>query len=651
MKLSTITFVISLCMVMFVNQCSSDSLQVAIKVLPVLGMKSDQRKKLSAGLNALQVASRIFKSDKKDDDSEIQPLAEKIDLKEMRTAILDEFKTMETLFLQESARIIRELTMAIETNGFFEDLSQTVDYLQRTFTDMMNVVIDPKIKGTQKRLIMNDMLSYTSNYRNKLRSFISKFIKPNVNEMMLLKPVKLFFDFILEKEAYLASEQNDCGTDSMHNKIYKTFLLLFNILTDGYSMAVSAHIVKYQEELKNNDVSVKLLGKNALSLIKEYKKDARALIETTESALKKASREIRNCGTFDLVEGKTFERVSISHMLPKIFYFEYIDVFYYKCKSEEGFANITNYDFVSCNNYTDIIPFGSELTIIPDIKNRNIGKGPLNFMKIVLPDRTEEVFGHPMNEEGPELRYNFKQHPECHTNFCTTYNRNVYAISTQRVTASPGNVITGMRFGIRNRVIYIDIQEGTFSSMLSVDPETVHWTETPESNEIQYLGSGLNRLELGDFELRNNSLLTSVQFAKGLQKGLIRVFIDGLTPPDMNNTESVSYENHDLEMNELQLPEGDNPTEMDNSIVKNMISKPPVADKRYFVQFQPSDFRKDFGQSTIPLLDIREVASNPPAPLNGFGFYHEAVSGSGGLIAIKLITPKLTDHVDILSEN
>ncbi|XP_055913064.1 uncharacterized protein LOC129946772 [Eupeodes corollae] len=662
MKFSKTKLCIWLCIILVVNQASSESakqlvddvvLPLAIKIVPALSIPPPVGPIIVAGLSVLQIASNFLKSDDKEDNSqkEVENPITKLDLKEFRENITEQFETMESLILVESTRIIRELLMAIETNGFFEDLRQTVDYLQRTFADMNDIVIDPQLNGTQKHLFIDDMLSYSSDYRYKLRSFVSKFIKANVNELMLFKQNKLFYDFILEKQSYMAASQDDCSLDSMHNKMYKSFLYMIKLLTDGYSMAVSAHIVKYQDELKYDVESAEELANNALWLIDEYKKDIKTLIETTKSALEKAPREIRNCGTFDLIEGKTFERVSFSHMLPKIFYFEYIDAFYYKCRTETDFANLTNYDFVECRNYTDLIPFGSQLKIPLDIGKRPLGKGPFNFMKVKLPDETEEVFGHFVKKGGPEIQYSFKNHPDCFTTFCSTYRKNLYAISMKRVTASPGNVITGLRFRVRKRVIYIDIQEGKFSDILTVDPKTVHWTETPESNQIQYLGSGLNKFELGDFQLRKNSLLTSVQFTKGLHKGLIRVFIDGLTPPNMNNTDSVSYENNDLELNELQLSEGDNPTEMGNVNSKNMISKPPVPDQRYFVTFQPSDFKKDFGQSTIPLLDIREVVSNPPAPLNGFGFYHEAVSGSGGLIAIKLITPKLTDHLDVLSEN
>ncbi|XP_055913507.1 uncharacterized protein LOC129947100 [Eupeodes corollae] len=658
MRFKTTTFCIGLCIVLIVNQASSESvkelvdeiaLPVSLKLLPAFFIPPPAGPIITAGLSVLQIASNLLKPSKNDN---AKPVAEnpitKLDLMEIRTVILDHIKTLDTHILVESARIIRELTMAIESNGFFEDLRETVDYLQRTFTDMMDTVVDPKINGTQKNLILNDMLNYSSDYRYKLRSFISKFIRPNVNELMLIKPAKLFYDFILEKEGYLAADDDDCTADSMHNKIYKSFILLLKVLTDGYSMAVSAHIIKYQEESKNNNFAeAENIGKNAFALINEYKNDTKTLIEATKWALNKASRVIRNCGTFDLEAGKTFERVGFSYTLPKIYYLVYMDVFYYKCKNEQSFTNLKQYEFGNCSSYTDSIPFGSQLTIPLDLKQRYDDRGPLNYMKVVKPDGGEELFGH--GKKGAGIQYSFKTHPECFTTFCTTYKKYEYAISTQRVRAGPGNVITGLRFRVRNKIIYLDIQQGKYLNVLSVDPETVYWTETPESDQIQYLDSELNKFELGDFKLQNNSLLRSVQLKPGVvHKGLIRLLIDGLTPPYMNNTNSTRPKNGEFEIHELELFNADNPTEMGNISTKNIISKPPVADKRYYVEFQPSDFRKDFGQSTIPLLDIRDVSSNPPVPLNGIGLYHEAVKGSGGLIAIKLITPNMTTLFDSL---
>ncbi|XP_055913976.1 uncharacterized protein LOC129947447 [Eupeodes corollae] len=623
------------------------AIPLANTLLPVLAIPPPAGPLMFAGIGLLQICSNIIGNLKPPEETKV-PVVEKpltkIDLMQARMALLDQVKTVDVHLLQQSEKIIRELTMAIESNGIFERMRLTLDYFQRLFVHRMSAIINPKITGIQKRYTIQDMLSFGSEYRTKLSSFINEFIKPNVNGLLILKPTKLFFEHILEKEHYLAEENDDCSSDPLHSKIYKSFVYILKTFTEAYLMAISAHVVQYQEDFNQGRFSeAEEIRENAVLLLEEFKRDSKILIGTTKLALENASREIRNCGQISLLEGKTFEHISFSHMVPKIAYYEYIDVFLYKCKKEQ-FINLTNYDISMCSPYTEDIPFGSELTIQLNMHNGN--KHPFSYMNVKKPDNTEQMFGHYIRKM--TVSNSFKTHPDCYTTFCHATKKNSYAISTQRVSALPGNVITGLRFRVKNKVIYIDIQQGTYIDILTVDPQTVFWTETPESDQIIYLGANVRKLELGNFELKNNSLLTSLKLHNSiLRKGLIKVSIDGLTPPHMNNTESVNYENNELELNELHLIEADNPEEIGNFSIKNIISKPPVPNQRYYVTFQPSDFKKDFGQTTIPLLDIREVVSNPPAPLNGFGFYHQSVNGSGGFIGIKLITPKLTDRVDL----
>ncbi|XP_055841443.1 uncharacterized protein LOC129908739 [Episyrphus balteatus] len=256
---------------------------------------------------------------------------------------------------------------------------------------------------------------------------------------------------------------------------------------------------------------------------------------------------------------------------------------------------------------------------------------------------TDKLFGHNNTGDSALVENLYKQHPDCHTKFCTAYKKNSYAISTQRVSAMPGNVITGLRYRLENKVIYMDIQQGKYMDILSVDPAVpVFWTKTPESNEIAYLGAKLKKIELGDFSLPENGILTSIQMKKTtFRGGLIKFITNGFNPLD---NKTVTFMNSELELNEIKLEHADDPKYVNDT--KNLISKPLGADKRYSVSFQPSDFEKDFGQSTVPLLDTRECVSYPPSPLNGIRLYHEAAAGSGGLIAISLIQPDMSNLLD-----
>lgn len=57
-----------------------------------------------------------------------------------------------------------------------------------------------------------------------------------------------------------------------------------------------------------------------------------------------------------------------------------------------------------------------------------------------------------------------------------------------------------------------------------------------------------------------------------------------------------------------------------------------------FVRFGVSDFTEDFGQSTVPFIDVREVTTNPPVPMSGVGIYLSRGSNDAGFLSLRLFT-------------
>jgi len=71
----------------------------------------------------------------------------------------------------------------------------------------------------------------------------------------------------------------------------------------------------------------------------------------------------------------------------------------------------------------------------------------------------------------------------------------------------------------------------------------------------------------------------------------------------------------------------------------------PDSGKNQYLNFAPSDRKKDAAQSTIPFFDIQPVTLNPPMPLVGAGIFHKGQPGLGGFVALKLITYDFMPHV------
>lgn len=77
---------------------------------------------------------------------------------------------------------------------------------------------------------------------------------------------------------------------------------------------------------------------------------------------------------------------------------------------------------------------------------------------------------------------------------------------------------------------------------------------------------------------------------------------------------------------------------------KSKNTKPNSEDRNY-LRFTMSDKFKDFGQTTVPFIDIQPVETSPPSPLSGIGLFFKNEPGYGGFLAFKLMTLNMTDVI------
>ena len=73
----------------------------------------------------------------------------------------------------------------------------------------------------------------------------------------------------------------------------------------------------------------------------------------------------------------------------------------------------------------------------------------------------------------------------------------------------------------------------------------------------------------------------------------------------------------------------------------------PDSEFNQYLNFSPTDFEKDAAQTTIPFLDIQPVTTAPPFPLSGAGIFHKGSEGSGGFVALRIITYDISNHLSI----
>ena len=73
----------------------------------------------------------------------------------------------------------------------------------------------------------------------------------------------------------------------------------------------------------------------------------------------------------------------------------------------------------------------------------------------------------------------------------------------------------------------------------------------------------------------------------------------------------------------------------------------PDSKSNQYLKFGPTDLEKDAAQTTIPFLDVQPVTTNPPFPLSGAGIFHKGSDGSGGFVALRVITYDISNHLNI----
>ncbi|KAL6258400.1 hypothetical protein P5V15_010358 [Pogonomyrmex californicus] len=241
--------------------------------------------------------------------------------------------------------------------------------------------------------------------------------------------------------------------------------------------------------------------------------------------------------------------------------------------------------------------------------------------------------------------------------YCDDQNSNSHRyFSLRSVTSdvSKNRVITGMRLKKVDKVIYIQIQEGELLPRGAINTSTIEWqsidafsvSDTHVKDGIDYhkIVWEKRALDLDDLLSPQDHLLTGIRFRMVGSRLNLEIMITpfNFTSGSLLQPEEKSFwhSNDVTERTELTLIEPDIPT---RDPARNL---PDSAENQY-LNFAPSDRRKDAAQSTIPFLDIQPVVSNPPVPVAGAGIFHKGRKGSGGFVALKLITYDFAPHLQI----
>ncbi|XP_018057376.1 PREDICTED: uncharacterized protein LOC108693138 isoform X1 [Atta colombica] len=217
---------------------------------------------------------------------------------------------------------------------------------------------------------------------------------------------------------------------------------------------------------------------------------------------------------------------------------------------------------------------------------------------------------------------------------------------------SNNKIITGIRLRKINQIIHIQIQEGQLLPRGEIDVSTIEWQSVDAFSIMDsHIRNGVDyhtivwekrALDLDDLLAVPDHLLTGVRLRMVGSRLNLEIMITpfNFTSGSLIQPEEKSFwhSNDVTDRTELKYTDPDIP-------IRNFVPNKPDTEENQYLNFAPSDRRKDAAQSTIPFLDVQPVIPNPPVPLAGAGIFHKGRKGSGGFVALKLTTYDFAPHL------
>lgn len=206
-------------------------------------------------------------------------------------------------------------------------------------------------------------------------------------------------------------------------------------------------------------------------------------------------------------------------------------------------------------------------------------------------------------------------------------------------------IVTGIAIRKIDRVIQFSISERELFAFGKVN-DTLQRTQIWKNNSISFLNDGIDGIDyftltrehrsinLDTIFLPLDKVVTGVRFQ--VQNNRILIEVRGTDfdyeTGQLKNLKQSTWINNLIndDREEIIIDEPD------SSIRTNNIQERFDSNNK-FIQFRPTDIKKDLAQLTIPYIESVPLEASEPRPLSGVGLYYKGEDGFGGFIAIKLI--------------
>ncbi|XP_041631719.1 uncharacterized protein [Drosophila kikkawai] len=223
------------------------------------------------------------------------------------------------------------------------------------------------------------------------------------------------------------------------------------------------------------------------------------------------------------------------------------------------------------------------------------------------------------------------------------------------VTADMGRnrVVTGLRFIKHNRIFHLQIQEGELLTHGVINGTTLQWkpldsysiSDEDVRQDVDYHALSYQNRSINLVEVRDHSdfLVTGLRFQVVGGHLNLEAQFRGFDFKSGQLTEQSYWSSAGTNKARRKLA-------LENSKVfseTSTSSEPYPSDNDQYVEFTNSGLEEDAAQTTVPLIDIQEVVSDPPVPLSGVGVYYKGSKGHGGYVAPKLITYDFSQKIEL----
>ncbi|XP_044759508.1 uncharacterized protein LOC123317181 isoform X2 [Coccinella septempunctata] len=218
-------------------------------------------------------------------------------------------------------------------------------------------------------------------------------------------------------------------------------------------------------------------------------------------------------------------------------------------------------------------------------------------------------------------------------------------------------VVTGLRFVKKNRIIHLQIQQGTLEEFGTINSNSLTWKEVDNytiSDRSVYSGKDYHimtweqrALDLDDLEADRNHVLTGVKFKKiGSHLNFeIHTTPFNYTTGKLDPSKSVWKDNPNTDASQKKPR---SKVMMYNPDVPTRTPSPSIKLSRtdQFIEFTHTDFERDAAQTTVPFLDSQPVSLMKPVALAGAGLFYKGRINFGGFVTPKIIAYDYSEHLE-----